>query len=202
MKQSEFIDLLRRRAESASIGIDRGIEDPLFRYFELLRRWNRTINLTALPLDPPTDEALDRLLVEPLVVAGHVDSSAVRWFDLGSGGGSPAIPIKLVCRKLKLTMVESRARKAAFLRELVRELDLPNSDVENVRFDSLSERQDLAGTLDLVTARAVRIDAQLVALCSFLLHEGGQLALLGFRGDSLPGFRNRSGNGGFFIRST
>ena len=73
--------------------------DSLDAYYRLLARWNRTINLTALSLDPLADEALDRLFIEPLAAAPYIrealDVTPLSvWFDLGSGGGSPAIPLK------------------------------------------------------------------------------------------------------------
>ena len=79
------------------------------------------MNLTALPLDPPTDETFDRLLIEPLAASRQVraDMASV-WFDLGSGGGRPAIPLKIARQQLRLTMIESKERKSAFLREAAR----------------------------------------------------------------------------------
>ena len=55
--------------------------------------------------------------------------------DLGSGGGSPAIPLKIARQALKLTMIESKERKSMFLREAIRTLGLADSSVENDRFE-------------------------------------------------------------------
>ncbi len=162
--------------------------DGLFRYVELLRRWNSRINLTALPLDPLADETIDRLLIEPLRVAAQLEEIDGGWFDLGSGGGSPAIPIKVALPRLRLVMVESRERKAAFLREAVRELRLENASVLNMRFEALQADPSLAGTADLVTVRAVKVDPDLIALCELLLHSGGLLVMIGYKGEPLPGF--------------
>ena len=89
--------------------------EPLEAYFQLLTQWNAKINLTALPLDPPTDETFDRLLVEPLAASKQIPTHTPSvWFDLGSGGGSPAIPLKIARPALRLTMIESKERKSAF----------------------------------------------------------------------------------------
>jgi 16S rRNA (guanine527-N7)-methyltransferase len=149
-------------------------------YYRLLTRWNRTINLTALRLDAIADGTIDRLLIEPLAAARSVQDSPGRWIDLGSGGGSPAIPLKIVRPQLMLTMVEARERKAAFLREAARELGLSGVDVLNERFESLpNHRPDFAGLYALVTVRAVRVDMSLVSLCRWLLAPGGRLFLFG-----------------------
>ena len=125
-----FQSLLLARAERVGVATAAEVRDRLEGYFHLLARWNVRINLTALPLDPPTPEAIDRLLIEPLVAATWAETPLI-WYDVGSGGGSPAIPFKIVHSRAKLTMVESRTRKAAFLREAVRTLELPRptSDV-------------------------------------------------------------------------
>ena len=67
----EFRDRLARRARRAKAPLTLAMLDPLEAYFRLLTHWNATINLTALPLDPPTDETFDRLLIEPLAAAPH-----------------------------------------------------------------------------------------------------------------------------------
>jgi 16S rRNA (guanine527-N7)-methyltransferase len=151
--------------------------DPLEAYLRLLTHWNAKINLTALPLDPPTDQTFDRLLVEPLGAARHIEDKPLVWFDLGSGGGSPAIPVKIARPALNLTMVESKERKAAFLQEAIRTLELKNSSVRNDRFEDLAKDPTLVRSVDLVTVRAVKIDAGLLETAANLLREGGRLLL-------------------------
>jgi len=153
--------------------------EPLETYYRLLARWNEKINLTALPLRTPTDATFDRLLIEPIAAARYVPASGVVWFDLGSGGGSPAIPLKLVRPGARLTMVEARARKAAFLREAARLLSLRETVVENVRFEALGTGNDRQATesADLVTVRAVKVDGILIEAAAKLLAPGGRLLL-------------------------
>jgi 16S rRNA (guanine527-N7)-methyltransferase len=173
----EFRDRLARRTRRAKAPITLAMLEPLEAYFRLLAQWNAKINLTALPLDAPTDETFDRLLVEPLAAARHVSDSPSIWFDLGSGGGSPAIPLKIACPRLKLTMVESKTRKGAFLREAIRTLDLADTIVAEERFEELAGRSNCQGSAQLVTVRAVRADAALFESAAQLLGEGGRLLL-------------------------
>jgi len=172
----EFKERLSRRARKAHLHLPSGILTPLETYFRLLAQWNVKINLTGLPLEPPTDEAFDRLFIEPLVAATLVADGPGVWFDLGSGGGSPAFPLKLIRPALWLTLVESKTRKAAFLREVVRVLKLSATEVANVRFEELDPAERVA---DLVTVRAVRPDAALLKVSARLLKSGGRLLLFG-----------------------
>ncbi len=151
--------------------------DPLEAYLRLLTHWNSKINLTALPLTPPTDQTFDRLLVEPLGASRYIEDKPLVWFDLGSGGGSPAIPMKIARPALRLTMVESKERKAAFLRDAIRTVELINASVRNERFEDIASDPALSGTVDVVTVRAVKADENLFNAATSLLREGGRLFL-------------------------
>jgi 16S rRNA (guanine527-N7)-methyltransferase len=172
-------DLLEEGARAAHVTLTPQIATRLERYFELLSRWNRTINLTSLPLEPPTEHSIDRLLIEPLRAVPLLAASVNVWFDLGSGGGSPAIPLQVVHPAPQLFMVESRERKAAFLREVVRELQIVGAEVLCTRIESLVEGAGSKSSADLVTVRAVRLSASLFSQLDVLLKTGGQAVLFG-----------------------
>jgi 16S rRNA (guanine527-N7)-methyltransferase len=185
LDSSEFRRRLTARAAVARVAVTAPEIDQIEIYFRLLARWNLTINLTALRLDPASDVTLDRLLVEPLAAARSIQDSPGRWIDLGSGGGSPAIPMRIVRPQLTLTMVEARERKASFLREAVRDLSLTGVAVLNHRIEMLPTQQpNLAGLHALVTVRAVRVDLHLLSVARWLLMPGGRLFLFG--AGSLP----------------
>jgi 16S rRNA (guanine527-N7)-methyltransferase len=172
---------LLRRASKADIPLSPELADRLVVFLDLLLRWNRKVNLTALD---NLDAAVDRLLLEPLAAARHVKPAWGRLIDLGSGGGSPAIPLSLTLRELDLTMVEIKARKAAFLREAVRVLELPRALVENTRFEELLDRHGQSGTYSALSVRAVRVEpGTLRQIAQFLGPDG---LLLMFRGPSGP----------------
>ena len=157
------------------------IADRLEAYFELLRKWNRKISLTALPVEELGDEAIDRLLVEPLAAARflpYLDATAI---DIGSGGGSPAIPLKLAVPKISMRMVESKTRKAAFLREVVRTLELDRTEVEAMRFEELLVRPALHDAADVLTMRAVKLEVKTLASLQSFLKPDGMLLLFGSR---------------------
>lgn len=177
MTSVEFRERLARRARRANAHLTIAMLEPLEIYFRLLTQWNATINLTSLPLDVPTDETFDRLLVEPLAAARQVPDTSDVWFDLGSGGGSPAIPLKIARPALRLTMVESKTRKGAFLREAVRAVGLAQAIVENDRFENVARRAECASTAALVTVRAVKADSQLFETAGLLLGINGRLLL-------------------------
>jgi 16S rRNA (guanine527-N7)-methyltransferase len=153
------------------------LPDRLTAYYELLARWNRKINLTALD---NVDEAIDRLLLEPVIAARYLPLPTARVLDIGSGGGSPAIPLKLTVPDIHMRMVEVKARKSAFLREAVRQLGLDNTQVETARYEELLARPELHEDADAVTLRAVRVEPRVLTTLQAFLAEGGLMLL--FRG--------------------
>jgi 16S rRNA (guanine527-N7)-methyltransferase len=175
--QKEFAQRLARRAKRAGLTLNGDLPSRLWIYFDLLFRWNAKINLTSLTQDAP-DEAIDRLLIEPLAAARHVGAGDRQIIDIGSGGGSPAIPLLLTTTNARLVMVESKARKSAFLREALRHLGADGS-VETARFEELLSRPDFHETFDLLTLRAVRTEAKTLAGLQAFVRPGGQLFLFG-----------------------
>jgi len=170
-----FQRALATSARAAGLAVQLQTAAILERYYELLRRWNARINLTALPLDLYASETFNRLILEPIAAVRFVQQRSARWYDLGSGGGSPALPMRVLLPRTQLTMVESKGRKAAFLKEAVRTLGLGNVDVLAKRFEDLEA--EMNGTADLLTIRAVKVDPVLSSLVARLLAPDGRLLI-------------------------
>jgi len=180
----EFRAHLLSRTEVAGVQITPALFEKLKAYFQLLTIWNRRINLTALDLESLPASAVDRLLVEPLAAARFAPRHEA-VLDVGSGGGSPAIPFALASEAKELTMVESRARKSVFLREAARTVGFTGARVLTGRFADIANSRDLAAHFAVVTVRAVRLAeadwAGLVKVLKprgsiFLLHRGDENA--------------------------
>ncbi len=167
---------IARRARRANVDLQPEQTTLHAEFLALLSAWNERMNLTSLS---DRDQAVDRLILEP-AAAARLLQTASSLLDVGSGGGSPAIPLKVQLRHASLCMVESKMRKGAFLREAVRKLGLENVRVESRRFEELLTDASIHESCDVVTIRAVRVQlGTLVAMQAFL-KPGGRLAL--FRG--------------------
>lgn len=156
--------------------LDGSLSSGLEVYFEMLRRWNRRINLTGLDLDALTPDGVDRLFIEPLIAARHIAPGTKSIIDLGSGGGSPALPLALAARAESLTMIESRTRKSVFLREAARELSLA-ATVLTVRYEEALEREELTGVFDTLSCRALRLSSSDLVKAGLFVRAGGRLLL-------------------------
>jgi 16S rRNA (guanine527-N7)-methyltransferase len=179
MTSREFSDRVRRRAKKADVQVSSVLLEQLEAYFRLLEAWNAKINLTALDLQRDPDKAVDRLLIEPLVAVRHLDAGVAHVIDIGSGGGSPAIPMKLARPEASFTLVEAKTRKCAFLREAGRQLKI-ELRVETARYEVLLSRPEFHEAFDALTMRAVRVEPRVLENLQALLRPGGEFLL--FRG--------------------
>ena len=174
MNGREFKERLSRRAKKAGIAIPATLADGLWVYFQLLAKWNAKINLTGLDLQDPTPEGIDRLLIEPLVAAPHANGAG-SLIDIGSGGGSPALPLALALGGVRLVMIEVKTRKSVFLREAARELGLEDASVVTSRHESLLSDPTFHDAFDLLSVRAVRVEARVFAALQAFVRPGGQV---------------------------
>ena len=146
-----------------------GAQATLLAYLDLLAKWNRTYNLTAVR-DP--DDMVARHLLDSLAVLPFVHGKNLA--DLGSGAGLPGIPLAIARPDLAVTLVESNGKKARFLREAIRSLPLTNVTASQARV------QDTSGTFDTITARAFASLGDMLDWGGHLLTDDGRwLALKG-----------------------
>jgi len=177
MESQRFPETLQRELDAglAALQLEPALAPPLLAYLALLDRWNRTYNLTAVrePADMVARHLLDSLAMLPFVGDGALA-------DLGTGPGLPGIPLAIARPQLQVTLVESNGKKARFLREAVRTLQLPNARVAESRIESLDE----PAAYDAITARALATLPLIVELGGALLKPAGRLlAMKGARPD-------------------
>ena len=180
MRKRDLGARLLKRCERARVDVDREVAVQLAAYVSLLVRWNSRMNLTALD---DSDAGLDRLVVEPLAAARWLPRRG-RLIDIGSGSGSPAIPLQIVKPELTVRMVEGKVRKGAFLREASRQLKLKRSVVEDSRYEELLTRPELHESHHVLTVRAVRVEAAGLRNLQAFVAPGGMLALFRAEGSA------------------
>jgi 16S rRNA (guanine527-N7)-methyltransferase len=119
--------------------------DQLEQHYELMLRWNKTINLTRIER---VEEVVDRHYAESLFLGVSLPAGPLRIADVGSGAGFPGIPIAVLRPEISISLIESHQRKAVFLKEATR--SLPNVRVISKR------AEDVGGSFDWIVSRAVR----------------------------------------------
>jgi len=146
------------------IDLDAVAQERLLAYLALLYKWNRTYSLTALREQERavSHHLLDSLAILPFVPAG-------RLLDVGSGGGTPGIPLAIARPDLSVTLLDSNTKKAAFLQQAAIELGLRNISVHAGRVEQYHPESGFTA----ITSRAFAELADFVTLSAHLLAEGG-----------------------------
>lgn len=138
-----FADLVRERMRGI-VELSPGQIAGLQAHYELLVRWNKTVNLTTIT---SLEEAVERHYCESLFLGMHLPAGALRIVDVGSGAGFPGFPVAILRPECSVALVESHQRKAVFLREASRKIG-------NIRVTA-KRAEDIEGKFDHLISRAV-----------------------------------------------
>ncbi|MGE5946818.1 MAG: 16S rRNA (guanine(527)-N(7))-methyltransferase RsmG [Betaproteobacteria bacterium] len=160
----------------AELGLDlpEAAQHKLLAFRDLLLKWNKTYNLTALR-DP--QQAIAHHLLDSLAILPYLGDGAL--LDVGSGGGLPGIPLAIARPGLPVTLVDTVQKKASFLQQAAIELGLKNVTVHQARVE------EMHGQFAQISSRAFAELALFVDLTHHLLAPGGRwLAMKGLRPDA------------------
>jgi 16S rRNA (guanine527-N7)-methyltransferase len=184
LSDNQIAEELRPYGVSASAQLS----DSIRTYISLLLSWNNKISLTTVT-DPL--EVVRFHFGESMFAASCVSTHEGRLADVGTGAGFPGLPLKLLAPKLSLFLIESSAKKAAFLSEVIRELKLDRVEVYRGRMEALPENEADFG---FVSARALGMHRELLDWSRNRLSAGGKVLLWLGQGDAteirrVPGWR-------------
>ena len=139
-------------------------QDKLLAYVEMLKKWNKTYNLTALRDE---SQIISHHLLDSLTLPPYLEG-AQTMLDVGSGGGQPGIPAAVCCPDLQITLLDANTKKTSFLQQAAIELELKNVRVISGRVEAV---QGLRA--DVITSRAFAELADFVNWTAHLLQDGG-----------------------------
>ena len=148
------------------LSLDIKFSHALLNYLDLLVRWNKAYNLTAIrdPNEMLTKHLLDSLAMHPYFTQENLA-------DLGTGAGLPGIPLAIIRPEAQISLIESNGKKTRFLREVVRQLGLNNVTVIESRAESVNKPEQFQS----ITARAMDRLAGILAVGGHLLNKDGVL---------------------------
>ena len=139
-------------------------QDKLLAYVEMLKKWNKTYNLTALRDE---SQIISHHLLDSLTLPPYLEG-AQTMLDVGSGGGQPGIPAAVCRPDLQITLLDANTKKTSFLQQAAIELELKNVHVVSGRVEAV---QGLRA--DVITSRAFAELADFVNWTAHLLQDGG-----------------------------
>lgn len=167
----KFRKHLARSLEIINIKPDSSQMDRMMIHASELMKWNQKFNLTAI--DDPVGVAEKHFFDS--IAASTFLGNEQRIADIGSGGGFPGIPIKIMNPSMNIVMVDASQKKVNFLKHVIRSLGLENIDAIHARVEHLQTQGNYASSFDAVISRAFTNLDRFVGLTSFLLHENGKI---------------------------
>ena len=163
------------KAGAAELGIELSLAQLklLRRYYEVMVEWNARVNLTSITRweEVQTRHFIDSLTVSLAIPRNLLQSG--RFVDVGSGAGFPGIPLKIAFPGLKATLIDSTAKKTAFLIRLKEALGLHDVDVQTGRAETIAHDPAFRESFDFVLSRAVASLAVLAELTLPFCRMGG-----------------------------
>lgn len=161
-------EMLARGLEGLGLPSEERTVLLLGRFADLLLRWNRTYNLTAIREESEvvTHHLLDSAALVPMI--GKIAPEAQTLLDVGSGGGLPAVPTALLRPDLSVHAVDTVKKKVTFLQQAQIELGLKNFRAHHARVENLR-----LSPFDVITSRAFASLADFTSLTEHLLKPSG-----------------------------
>lgn len=171
-------DILQRGANDVwRLGLTSLQIDQFERFAGLLMEWNATrMNLTGLTR--PRDIAVKHFLDSLALLTMFSIPQKARVIDVGAGAGLPGLALKIARPDLRLTLLDSTAKKLVFCRAVVDDLGLPDVETLHARAEEAGRQPDQAGAYDLAVARAVAPLDKLLLWCAPFVRPGGHVAAL------------------------
>ncbi len=171
---SDFQALLNTGAQRSKISLTRDQAEMITLHASELYKWNRKINLTAITDTRAIVDKhfIDSLAVSPFLLPGK------RLIDLGTGGGFPAIPLKIMDPSMKITMVDAALKKVNFLKHVIRTLNLKETEALHDRVEDLCDTALYKNKFDYVISRGFANLEKFCALALPFLSNTGQIISL------------------------
>ena len=146
--------------------------DRFQRYRELIIEWNQRIDITAITDDREIDE---KHFIDSLSLTRYIPSSEkLKVVDIGTGGGFPGIPLKIVYDNLELCLVDSLNKRIEFLSQVVKALELENVEPIHARAEDIFTKKEYREAFDIAFSRAVAPLPTLLEYCLPAVKVGGR----------------------------
>ncbi len=169
---NQIESLLSRALTDNAYRLTPEIQHHLVQFLDLLQRWNKVFNLTAItdPKDMVYLHILDSLAISP-----HLQGT--RILDVGTGAGLPGIPLALIHPEKEFVLLDSNSKKTRFLIQVIAALGLKNVQVVHARCEDFQGQKE---GFDSIVSRAFSAIAVMLANTQHLIADGGQfLAMKG-----------------------
>lgn len=162
MEYNDFRNIFEEYSKKIAINIDEEKINKFYTYMNLIRQWNKNINLTAIT-DP--HEIILKHFIDSLTINKYIKQNA-KIIDVGSGAGFPGIPLKILRDDIDIVLLDSLNKRINFLNEVIEKLNLQKVVTIHSRAEELAKAHNYREMFDYSTSRAV---ANMSTLSEYLI---------------------------------
>ena len=162
MDIKEFSNLMIDYGKEIDIVFTEEQLEQFYKYMNLLIEWNEKINLTAII---EAKEIILKHFIDSLTIIKYMEPNKT-LIDIGTGAGFPGIPVKILRKDLKITLLDSLNKRIKFLNEVIEKLSLKNITTTHARIEEYAKNKEYREKFDIATSRAV---ANLTTLTEYML---------------------------------
>ena len=156
----DLSQLLNSGVQQLGVSLSEIQMQQLLQFVELLQKWNKTYNLTAIE-DP--QDIINKHIVDSLSITNHLVGKKI--IDVGSGAGLPGIPLAIVCTDKQFVLLDSNVKKTRFIKQASIEIGLKNIQVVHQRVEQYLPNQ----TFNTLISRAFASSNKLLDRCELIL---------------------------------
>ncbi|HET8705805.1 MAG TPA: 16S rRNA (guanine(527)-N(7))-methyltransferase RsmG [Pseudomonadales bacterium] len=162
-------EALKSGIERLGLEVTPDAQEKLLRYLELLQKWNKVYNLTAIR---QSEQMVSHHLLDSLAVLPHL--WAGRWLDVGCGAGLPGLVLAIVRPEWQFTLLDSNSKKTSFVQQAIIDLELSNAEVNCARVENWRANEKFDGIISRAFANVV----DFISLTKHLLADHGRWAAM------------------------
>ena len=165
----EWKKLVYDGAQDLEIHVDSDKVEKFTTHAMELAKWNRKMNLTAItdPVEVAVKHFLDSIAPDSMI------PSNTSLLDIGSGGGFPGIPLKILNPSLSVTLIDASRKKVSFLKHIIRILGLENIEALHVRSEEFSKQAVFVASFNVIISRALSSTPEFFLMALPLLDKNG-----------------------------
>lgn len=165
------IETLKKGVGEIGVDLGEAEAEKFLKYKELLLEWNEKINITAITDEKEVD--IKHFLDSLTAFTTDKLSGYERIIDIGTGGGFPGIPLKIINKDLEVTLLDSLNKRIIFLQEVIKTLGLTDIEAVHGRAEELSRKEEYREQYDICISRAVASLDTLSEYCLPFVTKGG-----------------------------
>ncbi|OGW36232.1 MAG: 16S rRNA (guanine(527)-N(7))-methyltransferase RsmG [Nitrospirae bacterium RBG_13_39_12] len=174
MNDKKLYELIRKGLNELLIPPLNEHVNAFMTYLTELKKWNKAYNLTGLKND---EDIIIKHFLDSLLYLRAMPDGGIKVADVGSGAGFPGIPVKIIRPEIKMYLIESSGKKAAFLRHIIGKLQLKEIEVIEKRIEETKVNQEIPVSVDIAVTRALFSAGDFIKKASHIVKQEGMLIL-------------------------